>query len=138
MITTFLIIIEFLNNIYLSFTAFIGIKSSIKKRKQKKDESLKYKNILYHKKIAGVYPILQQALNSYDEIDRVSVCFTIALNAVNNTNIVIFDESLSSLDVDNKNKSVDIIRRHLKNTMVFIVSHDTDHSLFDNVVTIEK
>lgn len=71
--TTFLIIIEFLNNIYLSFTAFIGIKSSIKKRKQKKDESLKYKNILYHKKIAGVYPILQQALNSYDEIDRVSV-----------------------------------------------------------------
>jgi len=66
-------VLEFFQYIYLTISAYIGIKSSITKLRELKSEKVKKKTIEYHNKIAAVYPILQQALNSYPEIDRVTV-----------------------------------------------------------------
>ena len=71
--TALLSFVEFINYVYLLISAYVGVKSSVKKLKDKRAEKIKEKNIKYHNKIAGVYPILQQALNSYEEVDRVSV-----------------------------------------------------------------
>ena len=73
MMTIITSIIELLKFATLSVSAFVGIKSAAKKVKERKHETLKNKNIEYHQKIASVYPIIQQALNSYEQIDRVTI-----------------------------------------------------------------
>ena len=66
-------LVEFLRYVYFTISAYVGIKSSIIKLKEIEVEKVKKKSIEYHNKIAAIYPILQQALNSYHEIDRVTV-----------------------------------------------------------------
>lgn len=66
-------IIEFFKYFGVSLSAFVGVKSSVSKLKQLKTEKIRKRNIAYHNKIASVYPIIQEALHSYEEIDRVTV-----------------------------------------------------------------
>ena len=66
-------LIEGFRYLYYVISAFVGIKSSMTKLKDLKSNKLRQKNLDCHKKIADVYPILQEALNSYEEIDRVSI-----------------------------------------------------------------
>ena len=91
---------------------------------------------LYISKEGEVYDSFSDL--SGGECDRISIAFTVALGTISNSKIVIFDESLSSLDVKNKDASIDIIKKYLNNKIVLVVSHDTAETLFDDIVEISR
>ena len=66
-------IIETIKYIYLTISGFIGLKSSMDKLNEIKQKKYKLKNEIQHNKISAVYPIIQETLHSYDQIDRVSI-----------------------------------------------------------------
>ena len=70
---TFLSIIEFINNIYISLTAYLGLKTSIIKLKEKKLSKLESENKLKHKDRVDAFPLLMSYLHKADEIDRVTI-----------------------------------------------------------------
>ena len=57
----------------LLLSSYAGIKSAQVKLKELKASRAEKKNKEAHNRLAAVYPILQEALHSYEEIDRVTV-----------------------------------------------------------------
>jgi translation initiation factor RLI1 len=70
------------------------------------------------------------------ELDRLSLCFTLAISTMNHSPLVIFDEIVSSMDVRNKNACLSLIRQHMPNKHVIVIAHDTDTALFDSVCSM--
>ena len=66
-------LLEFLKYAALLLSSYLGIKSSKIKLREFKSSRAEKKNKDAHNRLATVYPILQAALNSYEEIDRVTV-----------------------------------------------------------------
>ena len=71
--TLFVAFVNFIKNLSILISAYAGIKSSQEKLKACRDKKLKDKFAQSHKAIAAVYPILQSAINKFEEVDRVSV-----------------------------------------------------------------
>ena len=88
-----------------------------------------------------IYTVLKYKGTEYDSIDelsggerdRVNLAYTLALNELMNSKILMLDETLSSLDLDTKSDVMTMIKS--KFTNVIVVSHGIDHSLFDKVVS---
>lgn len=88
-----------------------------------------------------IYTVLNYKGTEYDSIDelsggerdRVNLAYTLALNELMNSRILMLDETLSSLDLDTKSDVMTMIKS--KFTNVIVVSHGIDHSLFDKVVS---
>lgn len=70
------------------------------------------------------------------ERSRISVALLIAFSKLKGSRIILLDEVMSALDVDTKNKIVEVIREYIKDTTVMMINHDTNDSLYDSVLEI--
>lgn len=80
------------------------------------------------------------------EGDRASIALTLALNRLSSFPILMLDESLSSLDLDMKEATVETISKTIIydqhkqqkiNRAVVIIMHDGIEGIFDNVINID-
>ena len=56
-----------------------------------------------------------------------------------NPKVLIFDEATSSLDIDNENKIIEIIKRYKKNKTIILVSHRSNTLKYcDKIYEIKK
>jgi len=80
--------------------------------------------------------------NSYDNLnflsggekDRMSTALTITLSKLGKGNIVMIDETMSSLDEDMRHKVLELIKRHLPDKIILIICHFTVEGFYDSVV----
>ena len=68
------------------------------------------------------------------EKDRISFCMTLAFSILSNNPIIMLDESISSLNEDMKVKCLNLIKSHVPEKVVLLVSHDIVHGFFDHVI----
>lgn len=76
-------------------------------------------------------------LMSGGEGDRASLALTLALNRLSSCPLLMFDESLSSLDITMKDSAIRAIRENTTNT-VLIIMHDGIEGIFDHVIDIDQ
>ena len=82
--------------------------------------------------------------NTYDNInnlsggekDRFSIALTLALNKHFNFPFIMLDECMSSLDQDNREKCLEIIKKHAKDKLILNVCHETIEGYYDNIIEI--
>ena len=84
--------------------------------------------------------------NSYDinalsggERDRISMSFTIALACIHSSPIVLLDECLSSLNLDLKADSIDVIKKYLieqSNKLVLNIEHANIEGLYNEIIEV--
>lgn len=67
------VVIEYLKLLPAILGAWAGLQSSRRRLKDYRSEKKKRESLEQHRAIAAVYPILQETLNKFDEIDRVTV-----------------------------------------------------------------
>jgi exonuclease SbcC len=72
------------------------------------------------------------------EYDRVTLSIVLALNTIFGSNLLMLDESISSLDVDLTNDILEVLRESLKDKLVIIVSHQISDGVFDNVINVDE
>jgi energy-coupling factor transporter ATP-binding protein EcfA2 len=72
------------------------------------------------------------------EMDRFSIAVATAFVHFRGSPILIFDETLASLDVDRRRDCVNAISRILSDRVVIFVSHDIGSGIFGNVVDINR
>jgi ABC-type Mn2+/Zn2+ transport system ATPase subunit len=72
---------------------------------------------------------------SRGESDRVSLAMTIAMSQLSSFPILVFDESLSSLDLSLKELCIETIREHTTKT-VLIVDHESVEGFYDESMAI--
>ena len=70
------------------------------------------------------------------EYDRVTLSIVLALNSIFGSNLLMLDESISSLDEGLTNEILDVLKEHLKEKLVVVVAHQIGDGMFDNVVKI--
>jgi DNA repair exonuclease SbcCD ATPase subunit len=68
------------------------------------------------------------------ELDRISMALTITFNLIMGSKIMLLDEVMSSLDGENREKCLQIMRRHLKNKIILNVCHETTEGYYDQIV----
>jgi hypothetical protein len=66
-------VVEFVKYTAILLSSYAGVKSAKVKLRELKTVRAEKKSKEAHNRLAAVYPILQAALNSYEEIDRVTV-----------------------------------------------------------------
>lgn len=71
------------------------------------------------------------------EGDRASLALTLALNKLSGCPILMFDESLASLDINMKEAAVRAMHASTNNTVI-VVMHDGIEGIFDNVINIDE
>jgi energy-coupling factor transporter ATP-binding protein EcfA2 len=73
------------------------------------------------------------------EFDRVVLCFMLALNYIWGNDLLLLDESLSSLDSDLTNEILELLKSHphFQNKLVILVAHQISEGNFDQIVMIE-
>ena len=70
------------------------------------------------------------------ESTRVSLAITLALAKINNSPIIMLDEPLSSLDGENRVRSLEAIKSVLGKRTVLVVNHEIIEGDFDNVFSL--
>lgn len=70
------------------------------------------------------------------ESDRTSLALTLALNRISSGHLVMFDESLKTLDPELKTDVIKTIQENVTNT-VLIVDHDGLEGIFDHVIDVD-
>ncbi len=71
------------------------------------------------------------------EGDRASLALTLALNRLSSCPILMFDESLASLDLNMKEAAIRALRENTSNT-VLVVMHDGVDGIFDECVNLDE
>ena len=82
--------------------------------------------------------------NVYDNInnlsggekDRFSIALTLALNKHFNFPFIMLDECMSSLDQDNREKCLEIIKKYAKDKLILNVCHETIEGYYDNIIVV--
>ena len=74
---------------------------------------------------------------SFGEYDRTSLAMTLALNRISTGHIIMFDETLKSLNIELQMDVVKTIRENCNST-VFIVDHDGLEGMFDHVIDVDQ
>ncbi len=72
------------------------------------------------------------------EYDRVTLSIVLALNTIFGSNLLMLDESISSLDEDLTNDILEILKENLKDKLVLIVSHQINKGHFDNIIDLDN
>jgi len=70
------------------------------------------------------------------EKSRLSLALMVVFSLIGKSPFLLLDESLSSLDSENKEKSIDVLRDYLDNKLIIAVNHDTSYGIYDSVVHI--
>ena len=71
------------------------------------------------------------------EIDRISLAVTLSLNKITGNEILILDESISSIPLDKRANCISVIKRIVqKGTYTMVVMHDGIEGIFDDVLSI--
>lgn len=70
------------------------------------------------------------------ELARVVLAFTIAIAEVNNINLLLLDECVSSLDQDSATFVIDVIKQNFRGTVICI-AHQITKGLFDQVIELD-
>ena len=70
------------------------------------------------------------------ELARVTLAFTLTLNEIFNSPILILDESTSSLDQELTNVVFNAIKDNFKNKIVLVVAHQVVEGIFDQIINL--
>ena len=73
---------------------------------------------------------------SSGEYARVSLAYTLALNEMFNTPIIMLDECTSNLDHILTNTVIESIQSHFKGKTVFIIAHQAEIGMYENVLLL--
>ena len=82
--------------------------------------------------------------NEYDNLhflsggekDRISIALTLTLSNLLNNPIIMFDESMSSLDEEMRERCLDLIRKHASNKILINICHSTIEGYYDKIIRI--
>lgn len=66
--------------------------------------------------------------------DRVSMALTITFNLIMGSKIMLLDEVMSSLDGENREKCLRIMRSYLKNKIILNICHETTEGYYDKII----
>ncbi len=69
------------------------------------------------------------------EGDRASLALTLALKKLSSCPLLLLDESLSALDLDMKEATIQTIRENINDTII-IIMHDGIEGIYDNVINV--
>jgi len=72
------------------------------------------------------------------ERSRISLALAIVFSAFNHAPFLMLDESLSSLNAEIKERTMETIRKYLPNKLVMTVNHDTTTGVYDSVIHLSK
>lgn len=75
-------------------------------------------------------------LLSGGEKDRVSIALTLALSKHFNFPFIMFDECMSSLDSDLREKCLEIIKKYASEKIILNICHETVEGYYDNVLCV--
>ena len=71
------------------------------------------------------------------ELDRISIALTITFNLIMGSKFMLLDEIMSSLDGENREKCLKIMRRYLKNKIILNVCHETTEGYYDQIIKFD-
>jgi DNA repair exonuclease SbcCD ATPase subunit len=114
---------EFFENAFLEIKMF---KKVNKVYKPKFSFSIQINNINYD----------NMNLLSGGEKDRVSIALTLALSKHFNFPFIMFDECMSSLDSELREKCLEIIKKYASEKIILNICHETIEGYYDNVMCI--
>jgi ABC-type Mn2+/Zn2+ transport system ATPase subunit len=72
------------------------------------------------------------------EFDRVCLAFFLAFNKVSKSNIIMLDESLSSIHAEMVEDIVMYIKERLKDKLILFTLHQCNTGLFDKMIDVES
>ena len=86
------------------------------------------------------YKGVDMELNSLSggEYDRVALSIVLALNTIFGSNLLMLDESISSLDSELLNDILEILKENLPDKLVFIVAHQINEGIFDDIIKVQE
>jgi len=70
------------------------------------------------------------------EYDRVSLALFLSLNKMFGSNVLMLDESISSLDNELTGDIIEVLKEKLREKIVFIVSHQIESGMFDQIIEV--
>ena len=70
------------------------------------------------------------------EKDRLSMALALTISKIQNTKFLMLDECMSSLDSENRQKCLDIIKRYSDEKIILNICHETTEGYYDEVVQI--
>ena len=68
------------------------------------------------------------------EYDRVSLAIMLSFNNLSKSNMILLDESISSLDADLTNDILTTLKDNLLNKRIIVVAHQLSTGLFDQII----
>lgn len=72
------------------------------------------------------------------EFDRCLLILFLSFNNITNSDIIMLDESLSSLNAELVEEIVDVLKNTIKDKLVLLTLHQANTGIFDYVIDIEK
>ena len=80
--------------------------------------------------------------NEYDNLnflsggekDRISIALLVTLSVITNNKFLMLDESMSSLDEEMRNQTLNLIKKYLPDKTVFNVCHFTVEGFYDHII----
>lgn len=72
------------------------------------------------------------------EYDRVTLSIVLALNTMFGSNLIMLDESISSLDSELTGEIIEVLKENMSGKVIVIVSHQIPTGLFDGIINIEE
>ena len=82
--------------------------------------------------------------NEYDNLnflsggekDRLSIALTLTLSSLLNNPIIMFDESMSSLDEEMRERCLDLIKKHASDKILINICHSTIEGYYNNIIRL--
>lgn len=72
------------------------------------------------------------------EYDRVTLSIVLALNSMFGSNLIMLDESISSLDAELSNEIIEALKETMSDKLMIVVAHQINEGMFDGVVNVEE
>jgi exonuclease SbcC len=72
------------------------------------------------------------------ELARVVLAFSLSLNDMTNSPLILLDESFASLDTDTTNNIIQNIKQNIKNKLMIVIIHQPVFGLFDKTIELVK
>ena len=82
--------------------------------------------------------------NEYDNLnflsggekDRISIALTLTLSTLLNNPIIMFDESMSSLDEEMRERCLELIKKYASDKILINICHSTIEGYYDNIIRL--